>query len=293
MAAFWITQNKTYALEAEGGFLWAPLTDLSGKRRRMHVILREMKPGDLILSFVRRHIVAIGYVLADPVQAPKPADFDPDGRWQRDGWLVHVRFTQLDQPLSVDPLVPRLLPLLPDRHSPLNRDGTGAQGYAYFLPPRAEALLLRELGLDTVDRAVENHVDQAVADATSRLAIIEARVGQGIFRDNVLASWGERCAVTGMAIRELVRASHIKPWRAANNRERLDPRNGLALSPNYDAAFDRGIVSFGNDGQVLIARNATRSDIEKLGFRNDHRLATVTEAHRGYLQYHQEAHGFR
>lgn len=293
MAAFWITQNKTYAQEADGGFLWAPLTDRSGKRRRMHVILGEMKPGDLILSFVRRHIVAIGYVLADPVQAPKPPDLDPEGRWQTDGWLVSVRFTQLAQPLSVDPLVPRLLPLLPDRHAPLNRDGTGAQGYAFFLPPRAEALLLRELGLDTVDRAVEDHVGRAVADATSRLAIIEARVGQGLFRDNVLASWGERCAVTGMGIRELVRASHIKPWRAANNRERLDPRNGLALSPNYDAAFDRGIVSFGDDGQVLIARSATRSDIEKLGFRTEHRLTTVTEAHRAYLRYHQEAHGFR
>ena len=293
MAAYWITQNKTYEQEADGGFLWAPLADLSGKRRRMHAILGEMNPGDLILSFVRRHIVAIGYVLADPVRAPKPVDLDPDGRWQREGWLVHVRFTQLAQPLSVDPLVQRLLPQLPDRHSPLNRDGTGAQGYAYLLPPRAEALLLRELGLNTVDRAVEDHVDQVVADATSRLAIIEARVGQGVFRESVLASWGERCAVTGMAIRDLVRASHIKPWRAANNRERLDPMNGLALSPNYDAAFDRGIVSFGDYGEVLIARSATRSDIEKLGFHTKHHLKTVTEAHRAYLGYHQEAHGFR
>ena len=293
MAAFWITQNKTFAQEAEGGFLWAPLFDLSGKQRRMHVILGEMKPGDLILSYVRRHIVAIGFVLSDPVHAPKPSDFDPDGRWQRDGWLVPVRFTQVEHPVDIAALAPRLLPLLPDRHAPLNRDGTGAQGYAFFLPPRAEALLLRELGLNIVDRAVSDHVDQAVPDATSRLAIIEARVGQGIFRDSVLQAWGQRCAVTGMGIRELVRASHIKPWRAANNRERLDPRNGLALSPNYDAAFDRGIVSFGDDGQVLIAQTATRRDIERLGFRKEHRLESLSDAHRGYLRYHQEAFGFR
>ena len=293
MAAFWITQNKTFAQEAEGGFLWAPLVDLSGKQRRMHVILSEMKPGDLILSYVRRHIVAIGFVLADPVHSPKPIDFDPDGRWQRDGWLVPVRFTQVERPVDIGALAPRLLPLLPDRHAPLNRDGTGAQGYAFYLPPKAEALLLRELGLSTVDRAVSDHVDQTVADTTSRLAIIEARVGQGIFRENVLEAWGQRCAVTGMGIRELVRASHIKPWRAANNRERLDPRNGLALSPNYDAAFDRGIVSFGDDGHVLISQAATRRDIERLGFREEHRLEHVTDAHRLYLRYHQEAFGFR
>lgn len=293
MAAFWITQNKTFEQEAEGGFLWAPLLDRSGKQRRMHVILGEMKPGDLILSYVRRHIVAIGFVLADPVHAPKPADFDPHGRWQRDGWLVRVRFTQVERPLDVVALAPRLLPLLPEHNAPLNRDGTGAQGYAYYLPPKAEALVLDALGLNTVDQAVADHLDLAIPDPTSRLAIIEARVGQGVFRDNVLEAWGQRCAVTGMAIRELVRASHIKPWRAANNRERLDPRNGLALSPNYDAAFDRGIVSFRDDGRVWIAPTATRRDIEKLGFREEHSLERITDGHRAFLRYHQEAFGFR
>ena len=293
MAAFWITQNKTFAQEAEGGFLWAPLVDLSGKQRRMHTILGEMRPGDLILSYVRRHIVAIGFVLTDPVHAPKPSDLDPEGRWQRDGWLVRVRFTQVERPVDIGTLTPRLLPLLPNRNSPLNRDGTGAQGYAYYLPPKAEAFLLDALGLNTVDQAVVDHLDQAILDTTSRVAIIEARVGQGVFRENVLEAWGHRCAVTGMAIRELVRASHIKPWRAANNRERLDPRNGLALSPNYDAAFDRGIVSFGDDGRVLISHSASRRDIARLGFREEHRLERVTDGHRAFLRYHQEAYGFR
>ena len=175
----------------------------------------------------------------------------------------------------------------------VNRDGTGAQGYAYYLPPKAEALLLETLGLSTVDQTVADHLDLEILDQTSRLAIIEARVGQGVFRDNVLEAWGQRCAVTGMGIRELVRASHIKPWRAANNRERLDPRNGLALSPNYDAAFDLGIVSFRDDGRVWIGPAATRCDVEKLGFREEHRLDRVTDGHRAYLRYHQEAHGFR
>lgn len=293
MAAFWITQNKTFEQEAEGGFLWAPLLDRSGKQRRMHAILAEMKPGDLVLSYVRRHIVAIGFVVEEPIVARKPLHLDPDNRWQRDGWFVSVRFTQVAHPVDVGVLTSRLLPLLPDRHAPLNRDGTGAQGYAYHLPPKAEALLLAALGWADVDEVVEDHLKATIPESTSRLDIINARIGQGVFRDRVLDAWGNRCAVTGMAIRDLVRASHIKPWRTANNRERLDPRNGLALSPNYDAAFDRGIVSFADDGRVLIGPSATRRDIEKLGFRDEHRIARLTDGHRQYLHYHQEANGFR
>ena len=52
--------------------------------------------------------------------------------------------------------------------------------------------------------------------------------------------WGGRCAVTGLDLPLLLRASHIKPWRDSDNRERLDPYNGLLLSPSYDAAFDWG-----------------------------------------------------
>lgn len=81
-------------------------------------------------------------------------------------------------------------------------------------------------------------------------------------------------------------------WRVANHAERLDPLNGLALSPNYDAAFDRGIVTFSDTGLVLISPQASRKDIERLGFRSDHSLAHVHDQHRRYLQHHREAFGF-
>jgi putative restriction endonuclease len=292
MAAFWVTQNKTFEQELRGGYLWAPLRYRGGNQRRHHTILGDMSPGDLILSYVGRRIVAIGFVASDPEHRPKPDDLDAAERWQRDGWWVAVRFTLIPTPLEVPPLTSRLLQVLPAQHSPLNRDGTGAQGYAFHLPPRAEALLLRELGLGVVDQVVGGHLDAVLPDQTVREAIVQARVGQGQFRDDVLAIWRHRCAVTGMAIRELVRASHIKPWRAANNRERLDPYNGLALSPNYDAAFDRGIVSFRDDGRVLIAPYAPRRDIEKLAFRSDHQVVGLRPEHAAFLRHHREAFGF-
>lgn len=292
MAAYWVTQNKTFTAESAGGYLWAPLRDRAGAERRSHVILADMRAGDLVLSYVGRRIIAIGYVLDQPVLAPKPKDLDDVGLWQEDGWLVQVRFTELAETLPILPLADRLLSVLPSQYGPLNRDGTGAQGYAYYLPPKAEALLLKALGLGVVERAVEDHMVMAIPDLTTRETVIEARVGQGRFRDDVLRTWGQRCAVTRMAIRKLLRASHIKPWRVANHAERLDPQNGLALSPNYDAAFDQGIVSFSDTGRVLISGQASRWDIEKLGFRSDHGLAHVHDRHRTYLQHHREAFGF-
>ena len=77
--------------------------------------------------------------------------------------------------------------------------------------------------------------------ATTKLEQLLIRVGQQRFRREVLRVNGNKCAITGSAL--LIRASHIKPWRVASDRERLDPHNGLALSPVYDAAFDLGLIS--------------------------------------------------
>jgi hypothetical protein len=77
--------------------------------------------------------------------------------------------------------------------------------------------------------------------------------------------WGGQCAVTGLDIPVLPRASHIKPWRDSNNRERLDPYNGLLLSPSYDAAFDAGLIAFADDGAVVLTGQLTLSQIDRLG----------------------------
>ena len=54
--------------------------------------------------------------------------------------------------------------------------------------------------------------------------------------------WDSKCAVTGLAIPELLKASHIKPWKDSTDEERLDIFNGLLLAPHLDAAFDRGFI---------------------------------------------------
>jgi len=83
---------------------------------------------------------------------------------------------------------------------------------------------------------------------TEKDALVKARRGQGKFREAVLSYWGN-CAVSNCSELFLLRASHIKPWKDSTNTERLDRYNGLLLNPNLDAAFDKGLISFADDGK--------------------------------------------
>ena len=90
-------------------------------------------------------------------------------------------------------------------------------------------------------------------DSTIKLALVDARVGQGKFRSSVLRLWNYRCSVTKSCTVEAIRASHIKPWRDSTDRERLDPANGLPLVASLDALFDAGLISFEDSGLMLVS----------------------------------------
>ena len=87
---------------------------------------------------------------------------------------------------------------------------------------------------------------------TERKSIMLSRIGQGAFRSGLIGYW-KRCAVTGCDSLDLLKASHIKPWRDSDNAERLDIYNGLLLIPNLDSAFDKGYISFDDGGKIIIS----------------------------------------
>lgn len=121
--------------------------------------------------------------------------------------------------------------------------------------------------------------------ATSKLEELIVRVGQQRFRREVLAVYGNKCAVTQSNV--LIRASHIKPWRVATDSERLDPYNGIALSPVYDAAFDLGLISFSHDGRIIISPRFTE-DAKRLGVSGSERLSVLHEEQHEYLGWHRK-----
>lgn len=126
---------------------------------------------------------------------------------------------------------------------------------------------------------------------TTRLAVIQSRLGQGQFRHGLVAYWGE-CAVTGCRLIETLRASHIKPWRDATNEERLDVFNGLLLAPNLDACFDLGFISFDDHGYIVLSPVLDMDMRKTLHLEEGMKLSRLDERHKVYLVYHWD-HVFR
>lgn len=89
--------------------------------------------------------------------------------------------------------------------------------------------------------------------ATTRAVLVDARLGQGQFRQDLIRLWDGSCAVTGCTVTAVLRASHCKPWRLSTDRERLNPNNGLLLSANLDALFDAGLIAFDDQGEMIVA----------------------------------------
>jgi putative restriction endonuclease len=133
----------------------------------------------------------------------------------------------------------------------------------------------------------------ALPRTTEAERLVVERVGQRMFRDGLLDFWEGRCALTGLAVPALLRASHIKPWAAcATDAERLDVHNGLLLAAHLDAAFDAGLVTVADDGALLVGRALDDDARALLGIDRPLRARGLVDAHRAYLAYHR-AHVFR
>jgi hypothetical protein len=125
------------------------------------------------------------------------------------------------------------------------------------IPGFEDSVIADDAGIDIA--ALES------ADPTTRTQLIEARLGQGAYRASLLKSWDGKCAVLGLSQPEMLRASHIQPWSDCNDKERLDPNNGLLLSAHLDALFDEFLITFDAEGRMIVARQLSQqADLLKL-----------------------------
>jgi putative restriction endonuclease len=125
--------------------------------------------------------------------------------------------------------------------------------------------------------------------ATEAERLVVQRIGQDLFRDGLLDYWEGQCAITGLCVRELLRASHIKPWAACpTDVERLDIFNGLLLAPHLDAAFDRGLLTFDPDGTALLSAQIPGDQWRRLGIQCPLRLRRMEPAHQLYVSWHRD-----
>lgn len=312
MRYWWVNQNQTFDQEITGGYLWSPKRNADGGRNPFYESMREIAPGDLILSFEGTFIRAVGVSQSYCYECPKPTEFGSAGAyWERIGWKVDVRLHILTHQVRPRDYMDRLGALLPERYSPLQISGRGNQGvYLTELPPMLMATLADLIGDEATllmkgnllaESYADYHKKQAVGlleweehlhqqlesdktlRETEKEALIFARRGQGLFKDNV-RRLEQRCRVTHVDRLEHLRASHIKPWRDSNNQERLDGENGLLLTPTIDHLFDRGFISFEDNGILLASPVAHKPSLERMG------IATTTTVNAGRFSDGQKRH---
>lgn len=164
-------------------------------------------------------------------------------------------------------------------------------GYIVAVEPKSALLAeyAEHSGVANDIRDIQN--DTTIRETTRRQQLIDARIGQGAFRNRVLELWNNRCALTGCDLLAVIRASHIVPWSEATNDERLDRNNGLPLVATIDALFDAGLISFDDTGAVLFARKLGAEHRELISGR-EKLLRPLSPATRSYLARHRQNHGF-
>ena len=152
----------------------------------------------------------------------------------------------------------------------VGRDETRAEGDRYVNPRQPTAF---------------RH--QTKPSTTERKGLVTSRVGQGYYRQEILQRFERKCAVTGVNSEELLIASHIVPWRDSNEFERLDVNNGILLSPTFDALFDKHLISFEDDGQIVLSGDSSLNLFSALGVSGNEKIK-VFEGMKPYLLRHRE-----
>ena len=150
----------------------------------------------------------------------------------------------------------------------------------------SERLIAERQGVSIDSELIE---DLNIPSGKVKEVTIKQRVNQSFFRKAVLTSYGYACCITGLNTVSLLIASHIKPWRSANNSERISSENGILLSPLYDKLFDRGYITFSNDKRVSISNWLSRQVKERIGIKENQffQFLPINDARANYLEYHR------
>jgi hypothetical protein len=315
---WWVNQNQTYRHEVGGGYLWSPKRKANNQRNPFYEAMREVAPGDVILSFCDTRVAAIGISRSFCYESPKPSEFGAAGaNWENIGWKIDVSFRELTNRIRPKEHISELRGLLPTKYSPLLPSGNGLQSvYLTEVGPAFAATLFRLIGSEASqvsdvatqvsNTALESPAPEPTLEAweqreesairgnraleeTTREALVEARRGQGIYRTNVQRV--ERaCRITKVERFEHLIASHAKPWRDSSNDERLDGENGLLLTPTVDHLFDKGFISFEDRGAVIVSPVAHHTSLRRMGIDPDRppNVGAFSTGQRTYLDYHRE-----
>ena len=201
MSFWWVNHKQTAAKEIGEGYIWSPKANKGGSRNEAYLNLKRVRPGEMIFSYANQTIGAIGIIESEAEDEPKPLSFGAAGaRWDAEGWMVKVKWVRLKTAIRPKDFINEVAPLLPEKYSPLQISGNGNQGvYLTQIDSGLVDLLMRiitkadgdlpdelqEAENDVSDLEVEKQIIHSSLQKTERDQLIQARIGQGLFRGNV------------------------------------------------------------------------------------------------------------
>ncbi|KAA0975701.1 HNH endonuclease [Pseudomonas sp. ANT_H12B] len=303
-AYWWVNHKQTFKAEIEGGYVWSPKRKKDGSFNMTYENLSHVKPGDVVVSYANTVIKAIGIATTGALDRGKPKEFGQGvgENWsEHDGWLVPIEWTLLPVPIRPKDHISQIAPLLPSKYSPIRLDGNGNEscylasissdlGHLILTlagQPDTEAISrIEELADQIEDDVAEQEILKSHRQPTEKDQLVRARQGQGVFRQRVMSVEG-RCRVTGVADERFLIASHIKPWRVSDDQERLDGENGFLLAPHIDKLFDKGWVSFTEEGQLLVAVEALKV-LNAWNIGPDIDVGRFTQKQSQFLSHHRQ-----
>ena len=295
MAYWWVNQKQTFDRAVKAGYLWSPKTNVKGDINPFYEHMTQVRPGDVVFAFANTRIKAVAIVNGAHYAKDRPEDFKKtDNEWRKDGWAVPVDYHLVDSPLKVSEYMAQIGPYLPAKYSPLKQDGKANQAYLFPVPGKMATELLALLKIDIDDLGdwqdevpVKEIREDKNLGETEKAQLIKARVGQGIYRKNV-SNVEKACRVTGTGDAKFLIASHIKPWAKSTNGERLDGNNGLMLAPHIDRLFDRGYISFEDDGELILSKQLPETVRLKWDVVQKIPRVAFSAAQIRYLNYHRD-----
>lgn len=141
-------------------------------------------------------------------------------------------------------------------------------------------------------QAVEKALSETETSKTEVERMVRQRVGQDIFRQSLMDYWGGACAVTGIKIPELLRASHTKGWaECTNDADRLNVFNGFLLCAHLDALFDRHLMTFDTSGTAVFSQRINEETFSALGIQTPLKLRWLAPEHEEFLTIHRKQFG--
>jgi len=304
--SWWVNHPQAHVHDFAGECLWSPKANRNGSQNESYVNMTRARPGDTVFSSGGGELRAIGVVLEEASEALRPPGPDKvdDGAVREAGWQLPVRFLRLDRPLRLKEYASELAAVLPKRYSPIRASGDiNPAVYLARVPPAMLAVLERlldgqlergraDIGLypggDWADAAAQTRIEQRRDLLPSRkLQLVKARRGQGEFRRNV-EQVEHGCRLTKVLDRRHLLAAHIKPWRLASDAEKLDGCNGLLFAPHVHHLFERGYISFADDGTLLVSRGLNPSVLAAWGIELPLHAGAFRPEQQLYLVVHRE-----